>query len=219
MGFRQRFKRNQVEEAVIATLKADPDADGPSLRIRMKRLFDADRELSADQHGSGAVRYAFYSDDAPGSGVEVWISAYEAFAVLVALRILAHGWPQSTVVRIMRRVRKDLENEHRDIMQKDVRRLFDQEALRREARPGLMVANSTDPVFLAITAAESLSRRESKRALKGFALCRGRERLMEFILKDMPVGMVTTSLELSNAAHRLAANLARTQPSRRGRAG
>jgi hypothetical protein len=42
---------------------------------------------------------------------------------------------------------------------------------------------------------------------------------MEFILKEMPVGMVTTSLELSNAAHRLAANLAQTQPSRRGRAG
>ena len=72
-----------------------------------------------------------------------------------------------TVVRIMRRVRKDLHNEHRDIMQKDVRRLFDQEALRREARPGLMVTNSTDPAFLAITAAESLSRRESKRALSG----------------------------------------------------
>ena len=33
---------------------------------------------------------------------------------------------------------------------------------------------------------------------------------MEFILKDMPVGMVTTST--SNAGHRLAANLAQTQP-------
>jgi len=219
MGFRQRFKRNQVEEAVIATLKVDPDADGPGLRIRMKRLFDADRELIAGQRGSGAVRYAFYSADAPGSGVEVWFSPYEAFAVLIALRILAHGWPQSTVVRIMRRVRKDLENEHRRIMEQDAGRLFEQEALRREARTGLVVTDSTDPVFLAITAAESLSRREPKRGLKGFAVCRGRDQLMDFILKDMPVGMVTTSLELSSAAHRLAANLGQTQPSRRGRAG
>src|SRR3954468_3454773 len=178
----QRFKRNQVEAAVIATLKGDPDADGTDLRIRMKRLFDADRELSTDEHGSEAVRYAFYSDDAPGSGVEVWSSPYEAFAVLIALRILAHGWPQSTVVRIMRRVRKDLENEHRRIMEQDAGRLFDQEALRREARTGLVVTDSTDPVFLAITAAES---REPKRGLKGFAVCRGRDQLMDFILKDM----------------------------------
>src|SRR5215207_8611223 len=219
MGFRQRFKRNQVEEAVIATLKGDPDAAGPSLRIRMKRLFDADREQSLNELGSGTIQYAFFSDDAPGSGVEVWFSPYEAFAVLIALRILAHGWPQSTVVRMMRRVRKDLQNEHRRMMEQDPGRLFNQEALRREASPGLAFTGSTEPVFLAITAAESVDRREPKRGLKGFAVCRGRDRLMEFILKDMPVGMVTTSLELSNAAHRLAANLARTQPSRRGRAG
>src|SRR5829696_8027949 len=219
MGFRPRFKRNQVEEAVIATLEDDPDAAGPSLRIRMKRLFDADRELSLDEPGSATIQYAFFSDDAPGSGVEVWFSPYEAFAILIALRILAHGWPQSTVVRVMRRVRKDLENEHRRIMEQDAGRLFEQEALRREARTRLVVTDSTDPVFLAITAAESLSRREPKRGLKGFAVCRGRDQLMDFILKDMPVGMVTTSLELSSAAHRLAANLGQTQPSRRGRAG
>jgi len=217
MGFRPRFKRNQVEEAVIATLEDDPDAAGPSLRIRMKRLFDADRELSLDEPGSATIQYAFFSDDAPGSGVEVWFSPYEACAVLIALRILAHGWPQSTVVRVMRRVRKDLENEHRRIMEQDAKRTFDREALEREASPGVIFTGITDPVFLAITAAENLAK--PRRGLKGFAVCRRQDRLMEFILKEMPVGMVTTSLELSNAAHRLAANLAQTQPSRRGRMG
>ena len=217
MGFRPQFKRNQVEEAVIATLEGDPNAAGSSLRICMKRLFDADRELSLDEPGSAPIQYAFFSDDAPGSGVEVWFSPYEAFAILIALRILAHGWPQSTVVRVMRRVRKDLEKEHRRIMEQDAERLFDDETLGRVASPGLMSTGSTDPVFLAITAAESLAK--PRRGLKGFAVCRGQDRLMEFILKKMPVGMVTTSLELSNAAHRLAANLAQTQPSRRGRMG
>jgi hypothetical protein len=217
MGFCQRFKRNQVEEAVIATLAGDHNATGPSLRIRMKRLFDADRELSLEEPGSATIQYAFFSDDAPGSGVEVWFSPYEAFAILIALRILAHGWPQSTVVRIMRRVRKDLENEHRRIMEQGAEGMFSGKALEQEASPGLIFTESTDPVFLAITAAESLAK--PRRGLKGFAVCRGQDRLMEFILKEMPVGMVTTSLELSNAAHRLAANLAQTQPSRRGRMG
>src|SRR5215217_8219084 len=86
-----------------------------------------------------------------------------------------------TVVRIMRRVRKGLENEHRHIMEQDAGRLFDQEALRREASPGLASTGSTEPVFLAITAAESLNPRQPKRGLKGFAVCRGRDQLMDFI--------------------------------------
>ena len=80
----------------------------------------------------------------------------------------------------------------------------------------LIATGSTEPVFLAINAAESLNPRQPKRGLKGFAVCRGRDQLMDFILRDMPVGMVTTSLELTHAAHRLAANLDQTQPSRRG---
>jgi hypothetical protein len=42
---------------------------------------------------------------------------------------------------------------------------------------------------------------------------------MRFIVKEMPVGTATTSLELVNSAHQLAHHLAATQPSRRGRAG
>jgi hypothetical protein len=117
----------------------------------------------------------------------------------------------------MRRVREDLENEHRRIMKQGAEGMFSGEALEQEASLGLIFTESTDPVFLAITAAESLAK--PRRGLKGFAVCRGQDRLMEFILKEMPVGMVTTSLELSNAAHRLAANLAQTRPSRRGRMG
>ena len=52
-----------------------------------------------------------------------------------------------------------------------------------------------------------------------FAIRRGQEDLMKFIVKDMPLGTATTSLELVNSAHQLAVHLRETQPSRRGRVG
>ena len=108
MGFQPAYKRNQVEEAILATVSGDGrGANGPDLRVRMKRLLDADRLLSREEKSADpeGASYAFYSGDAPGSGVEVWFSPYEAFALQIALRLLGHGWPQGTVVRLMREVR------------------------------------------------------------------------------------------------------------------
>ena len=130
MGFEVAFKRNQVEQAILAMLGGDNrDADAPDLRVRMKRLLDADRLLGRDKKSSDPDRasYAFYSGEAPGSGVEVWFSSYEAFALQIALRLLAHGWPQGTVVRLLRQVRQDLETEHRRILEQDPSVLFDRE--------------------------------------------------------------------------------------------
>src|SRR5215208_2755760 len=151
MGFSRRFKRNQIEDAILATLRGhDGDAESPDLRVRIKRLLDADRLLEPEV-GSGRHEpsYAFYSNEAPGSGKEVWFSSYEAFALLVALRLLGHGWPQGTVVRVMRQVRQQLEPEHRRILEQDPDALFDPEEVRRRATPGAMATNSVDPVFLA----------------------------------------------------------------------
>ena len=214
-----RFKRNQVEEAVIATLRGNPDADAADLRIRMKRLLDTDRLLEREEDGRERGSYAFYSDEAPGSGKEVWFSAYEAFAIVIGLRILAHGWPQATVVRVMRQVRRDLEIEHSRTMAQDPAVLFDQKEVRRRAGEGEPFTGNIDPVFLAITAPERPDRTDGEREPHGFAIRRGRSELMKFILEEMPVGMVTTTLELANSAHRLAQSLARTKPSRRGRGG
>jgi hypothetical protein len=212
MGRKERYKRNQVEAAVIATLQGNADADGPDLRVRIKRLLDADRNLPPE-HASEEGRYAFFSGESPGSGVEVWFSAYEAFALLLGLRILAHGWPQGSAVRILRRVRKDLEDAHRRIRAQDPAALFDPVTVRRQGKPGVISTGSAAPVFLAITSAEGA------RDLKGFAVCDGQQELMKFILKVMPIGLATTSLELTGSAHRLARQLAQTQPRRRGRAG
>jgi len=93
-----RLKRNQVEQALAAVLRRNVDRDAaPDLRVRMKRLLETDRalgrEIGSDDPERGS--FAFYTDEAPGSGIEVWFSAYEVFALLVALRLLGHGWPRS----------------------------------------------------------------------------------------------------------------------------
>lgn len=221
MGFQELFKRNQVEEAIVPTLQGnDREADGPDLRVRIKRLLDADRLLEPEV-GSGRSEpsYAFYSNEAPGSGKEVWFSSYEAFALLVALRLLGHGWPQGTVVRIMRQVRPQLEAEHGRILQQNPEALFDQDEVRRRAAPGAAFTGNTDPVFLAITAPQRLDGSDAERAPHAFAIRRGQHELMKFIVEEMPLGMATTSLELVGWAHQLQRQLATTQPSRRGRAG
>jgi hypothetical protein len=81
-----RFKRNQVDGAIFPTLGAD-DARLGELQQRLKRLLVTDRRLGRRKSSKNPMggRYAFYSQDAPGSGVEVMFSEYEAFALLAGL--------------------------------------------------------------------------------------------------------------------------------------
>jgi hypothetical protein len=150
MGF--EYKRNQVEQAIVTMLVGkDRQPSGSDLRVRMKRLLDADRALGREPRAKDPERasFAFYSDEAPGSGVEVWFSSYEAFALLVALRLLAHGWPQGTVVLILRKVRRQLEAEHRQILAQNPSKLFDAKKIRGQTAEGKIDAGNTKPVFLA----------------------------------------------------------------------
>jgi len=218
MGYQSAFKRNQVEQAIITMLAGtERQPDGPNLRVRLKRLLDADRGLGRVPKAKDPERasYAFYSDEAPGSGVEVWFSSYEAFALLIALRLLAHGWPQGTVVLVMRKIRRELEAEHRRILAQDPSQLFDAQKVLGQAAEGKIGVGNTAPVFLAIASWEKFD--GAHRQAQAFAIRRGQDDLMRFIIKEMPVGTATTSLELVNSAHLLKQHLAKTQPSRRGR--
>src|SRR5437879_5179055 len=139
------FKRNQVEAAISAVLEprsAEPSAE---LRIRLKRLLETDRALGRNLRSSDPEKsnYAFYSADPPGSGVEIWFSRYEAFALLNGLQLMQHGWPQSFPVSVLRRVRVELEREHNRILTMDKKSLFDQNTIRRNARPGDAAFNVT----------------------------------------------------------------------------
>ena len=114
-----RYKRNQVEEAIVRTLGAE-GARVDQLKLKMKRLLVTDRRLGRGKRSDDKAdhRYAFYSQRPQGSGVEVMFSGYEAFALLAALIVLEHGIPQAKVVSILREIRSDFEAAHRDICRK-----------------------------------------------------------------------------------------------------
>src|SRR5450759_142352 len=139
---RQHYKRNQVEEAIFRTLDAQ-GARVDELKFRLKRLLVTDRRLGTKRKSAAEEdrHYAFYNQEPPGSGTEVMFSPYEAFALLAAIRLLEHGLPQSSVVRVMRRVRRQFEAAHAETLMKDPNELFDQKAISEQA-PGMIAANN-----------------------------------------------------------------------------
>jgi len=214
----QLYKRNQVEEAIAAAL-AQPDHEAASdLSVRLKRLLETDRAL-ARESAAGSLRplYAFYTGEAPGRGGEVWFSPYEAFALMLGVRLMEHRWPQGTAVRILRQARPVLEPEHARILAQDPERLLDAAEVRRQAAPGKVAVASTHPVFLAIVTAWG-GRADLDAAPHAQRVCRGEGDLMQFWHQQAPLGSSMTVLELTIPAHGLAACLARTSPKTRGRA-
>ena len=199
------YKRNQIELAIARVVGFSSSRPPMELRHRLKRLLDTDRALVRN---SGSA-YAFYAGHAPGSGVEVWFSAYEAFALLVAFKLLEHGFPQQKAVLALRRVRPALEPEHKRMLKLDPKALFNQDALQRSE--GQLALNSNEPVFLVI-------RTEEKRApkpLKDIRICHGEYELMQYIKAALAS---YTIFELTRSAHLLDDHLAKTEPSHRGRA-
>jgi hypothetical protein len=212
----QKFKRNQVEQAISQMFNRQAEEPGTELRTRLKRLLETDRALGCSAGGGNPelAHFAFFSSDAPGSGVEVWFSAYEAFALLTAWRFLEHGWPQATAVSILRQVRPQLEREHARILKLNRKKIFDQEKIREKARPGSLAVGTTDPVFLVIASMQG-DPRESAPTKRLIEICRGEDELMLMVRRE--VGLSATTFELAAAAHVLQDRLGKTLPSKRGR--
>jgi hypothetical protein len=212
------YKRNQIEEAISGVL--EPRSPGPTseLRTRLKRLLDTDRALGRVLHSADPERanYAFYSAAAPGSGVEVWFTEYEAFALLNGLRLMGHGWPQGFAVSVMRRVRSELEKQHARILKQDPEWLFDQKAIRRKAKEGDMAFDNREPVLLIIVSKSGDTLNEQGGPL-GCAIRRGPEEATKFAREASAGVGPWTMFELVNVAHALSNKLALTQPRHRGR--
>src|SRR5262245_21436679 len=132
-----RFKRNQVEVAISRVLETGSVEPRSELRTRLKRLLDTDRGLGRNQRSADPERanFAFYGEDGPGRGAEIWLSTSEAYALLIALRLMQHGWPQGFAVSILRYVRPELERQLDRILQQDPAILFDQQHIIRQAQP------------------------------------------------------------------------------------
>jgi hypothetical protein len=209
-----RFKRNQMEAAISRVLEGSVKPSS-ELRTRLKRLLDTDRGLGRNKRSAdlGRANFAFYGEDAPGRGAEIWFSTSEAFAVLTALRLMQHGWPQGFAVSILRSVRPELERQLDRILQQDPATLFDQQQIIRQAQPGDLVVGNTDPVFLTLISQDAQARSRSVKA----AICRGQAKLIRFIRSEGTVGQGWSTFELVNAAHALLRELTKTKPSKRGR--
>jgi hypothetical protein len=121
------------------------------LRTRLKRLLETDRSFGRIPRSVDPERanFAFYSADAPGSGVEVLFSQYEAFALLNGLRLMRHAWPQGFAVSLLRRMRPELEKVHARILRQDPKELFDADTIRRKPRDDMQF-NISEPVLLTI---------------------------------------------------------------------
>jgi hypothetical protein len=207
----ERYKRNQVEEAIFRTLGAR-GARLDELKFRIKRLLVTDRRSRRDEDR----HYAFFDQEPPGSGIEVMFSAYDAFALLAAIILLEHGFPQATVVRVMRHVRGQLAAAHAEILKKDPTTLFDFEAIRAQAKPGMIASDNTDPVFLVFVklTASTVAAQSGGTAI---AVCRGHDELIAFIKRHSVPGSGATYFEFVRLMHALAANLLQTRPVKRGR--
>jgi hypothetical protein len=210
------FKRNQVEEAISRMLEPRSPEPTSDLRTRLKRLLDTDRAFGRDRRYNDPklARYAFYSDEAPGSGTEVWFSEYECFALLNGLRLLGHGWPQGFAVLVLRQVRPELEDQHARIRKQDPKSLFDPAEIVRNARPGAMAFDNTDPVLLTIVSKPSGAPSKEGGPI-ACAVCQGEAAAVNFA-REHGAG-AWTMFELATVAHQLSKALADTEPRRRGR--
>jgi hypothetical protein len=137
------YKRNQIEEAIGRIFHPDSEKQ---LLTRLKRLLELDRALGRKHRSQDPEKanFAFFSEDAPGTGADISFSEYEVFALLNGLRIMQHSWPQGFAVSIMRRVRPNLESEHARILRQPPDKLFDMEAIGQ--RPVRATSGSTIPI-------------------------------------------------------------------------
>jgi hypothetical protein len=210
------YKRNQIEEAITRIVVPNCEEPPSELRTRIKRLLELDRSMGRKVRSKDPeeANFAFFSEEAPGTGADIMFSEYDAFALLNGLRIMGHGWPQSFAVSIMRRVRRDLEREHARILRQDPGKLFDWEAIRAGARPGDIAVDNTDPVFLTIASKAQRAPDEGQTAPLS-AVCHGVENVSHF---SRGVGASSvTMFEVATLAHRLHQELMKTEPRRRGR--
>jgi hypothetical protein len=211
------YKRNQEEEAISRVLH--PDAAKPSavVRTKMKRLLDLDRSRGRNPRSTDPelANFAFFSEDAPGKGVEISFSPYEVFALLVALQLLEHGWPQGFALAVMRRIRRRLEHQHAQILAQDPAAL-DRLVAAKNARTADLTINDAELCFLVI-ASSNHNPRTAAAADHQFEICWGAEAVDKFVKKQ---GAWSWSVfELAGLAHQLSQQLKKTQPRKRGRSG
>ncbi len=211
------YKRNQALEAISVTLG---QGRSPSLALHteIRRLLDTDRSLGRSGRSKDPERanYAFFSGEAPGRGAEVFFSSYEAFALLKALDLMHHGWPQATAVKIMRQARPVLEPKHDHILRLDPAELFDERRIREINERGHAMVSTTYPLYLVISSRKGRPSQTANDETREVAVLENDE-VMRFLLRE--AGISSTVMALTKQAYDLQVALSETKPSKRGRGG
>jgi hypothetical protein len=205
-----RYKRNQIEEAISRTIGERSAKPSSGLRTRLKRLLDMDRGLKRAARSSDPERanYAFYSSDAPGKGSEVLFSNYDVFALLMGMRMLQHGWPQNFVVTTLRRIRHELEARHTEIFQ-----VNSPNVARQEPQAGdLAIGNPASPFLLIVSDDKTVDRSQKGPYAQIFD---NQEDAFRFQMKK--AGRSCSWFELDTLARTLRTNLIGSLPRQRGR--
>jgi hypothetical protein len=212
----RHYKRNQIEEAISRLFGEQSAEPSSGLRTRIKRLLDTDRGLGRNTRANRPelANYAFYSSDSPGKGAEVSFSDYEAFALMIGLRMLNHNWPQLFAVETLRLNRCELEERHTHILSRDPKMLFDEKQIRLAAKPGRLALNTVSPVFLLIWSDDRHSK-DPAAVAPSARIFDDDNTALKFTLEK--AGRSTTWLELTSPAHALSAQLSKTLPRKRGR--
>lgn len=219
------YKRNQVESAIeraVTGVRAG-HREASVLRVRIKRLTETDRAMGADRrsHDLRERHYAFFDAPPPGRGTEVTYSAFGAFALLLAVRLMAAGLPQSEAVIFIRRIRPGLEQEHGRILARKGKDLLDHKVsggVEAEVAAGRLVQDLDGMVFLMTLGSQVTVRLDKAGKASGGNIVRGARQLtglMEHLASWG--GSPIICIELVNVAHQLAYWLSRIEPTKRGR--
>lgn len=203
-GVSVAYKRSQIEDAISQSNVVRGPARS-KLLVRMKRLLDLDRKTPLKRGNKRKQQYAFFSEDKPGAGNEIWFQEYEVFAIELALTLAAQGVPQIDVVQILRTLRPDLEKKHRELLEKPLIYYADIKKAVREGEPVV----SEHPAFLSVTQASNRSNFVTKNGLTAG--------VVHDYMKIWDHGQAATTVEFSLFPHAIRSQLAKTEPRKKGR--
>jgi hypothetical protein len=218
--------RGQIEWAIA---QATGQTQGPGgepchdLKMKVKRLLDLDRKkgIDAAKPWSEFRRFAFLEGGLPGKGLAISYTPYDAFALLLGLHLQGSNVPQMAVIRLLRRIRLELEREHERILRLSPERLAHSKyGLERKIKGGHLVVNPRDMIFLILPAgagADLLYRRSQDDSLKLANIARSPAELVDVVAHLTLTSPPVLVFELINSAHQLAWWLESAPVIRRGR--
>ena len=219
------FTRGQIEWAIA---QATGQTQGPGgeprhdLKMKVKRLLDLDRKkgIDAAKPWSEFRRFAFLEGGLPGKGFAISYTRFDAFVLLLGLHLLDANVPQMAVIRLLRRIRPELQREYERILRLSPQALAGTRAnLEQKIKAGQIVKDSGKMVFLVLPSgagADLLYRRAQDDRIELANITSATElvNVVAFLTRLSPPVLV---FELINAAHQLAWWLERAPPIRRGR--